>query len=70
MILSNRDLALMKVIKDVFSRTINLLYQFHVNKNIGPKCRQYVVNDTQKVIDTLWMKVVWTSDKVEYNQYL
>ncbi|KAI5399389.1 hypothetical protein KIW84_064662 [Lathyrus oleraceus] len=69
-ILTNRDLALMKAIEIVFPRSINLLCRFHINKNVGAKCKQHVVNDLQKTIDTLWMEVVWASDEVEYGQRL
>ncbi|KAI5435375.1 hypothetical protein KIW84_021980 [Lathyrus oleraceus] len=69
-ILTDRDLALMKVIEIVFPRSTNLLCRFHINKNVGAKCKQHVVNDLQKTIDTLWMEVVWASDEVEYGQRL
>ncbi|KAI5390399.1 hypothetical protein KIW84_075642 [Lathyrus oleraceus] len=69
-ILTDRDLALMKAIEIVFPRSINLLCRFHINKNVGAKCKQHVVNDLQKTIDTLWMEVVWASDEVEYGQRL
>ncbi|KAI5408301.1 hypothetical protein KIW84_054212 [Lathyrus oleraceus] len=69
-ILTDRDLALMKAIEIVFPRSINLLCRFHINKNICAKCKQHVVNDLQKTIDTLWMEVVWASDEVEYGQRL
>ncbi|KAI5387086.1 hypothetical protein KIW84_073298 [Lathyrus oleraceus] len=70
MILTDRDLALMKAIEVVFPNSINLLCRFHINKNVGAKCKQHVVNDLQKTIDTLWMEVVWASDEVEYGQRL
>ncbi|KAI5401505.1 hypothetical protein KIW84_066106 [Lathyrus oleraceus] len=69
-ILTDRDLALMKAIEVVFPSSINLLCRFHINKNVGAKCKQHVVNDLQKTIDTLWMEVVWASDEVEYGQRL
>ncbi|KAI5427431.1 hypothetical protein KIW84_032738 [Lathyrus oleraceus] len=69
-ILTDRDLALMKEIEIVFPRSINFLCRFHINKNVGAKCKQHMVNDMQKTIDTLWMKVVWASDEVEYGQQL
>ncbi|KAI5410840.1 hypothetical protein KIW84_056108 [Lathyrus oleraceus] len=69
-ILTDRDLALMKAIEVVFPNSINLLCRFHINKNVGAKCKQHVVNDLQKTIDTLWMEVVWASDEVEYGQRL
>ncbi|KAI5442679.1 hypothetical protein KIW84_011641 [Lathyrus oleraceus] len=60
----------MKAIEVVFPNSINLLCRFHINKNVGVKCKQHVVNDLQKTIDTLWMEVVWASDEVEYGQRL
>ncbi|KAI5419423.1 hypothetical protein KIW84_043556 [Lathyrus oleraceus] len=69
-ILTDRDLVLMKAIEIVFPRSINLLCRFHINKNVGAKCKQHVVNYLQKTIDTLWMEVVWASDEVEYGQRL
>ncbi|KAI5415612.1 hypothetical protein KIW84_040870 [Lathyrus oleraceus] len=69
-ILTDRDLALMKAIEIVFPRSINLLCRFHINKNVDAKCKQHVVNDLKKTIDTLWMEVVWASDEVEYGQRL
>ncbi|KAI5435977.1 hypothetical protein KIW84_022415 [Lathyrus oleraceus] len=44
-ILTDRDLALMKTIEIVFPRSINLLCRFHINKNVGAKHKQHVVND-------------------------
>ncbi|KAI5427030.1 hypothetical protein KIW84_032451 [Lathyrus oleraceus] len=44
-ILTDRDLALMKAIEIVFPRSINLLCRFHINKNVSAKCKQHVVND-------------------------
>ncbi|CAK8567576.1 unnamed protein product [Lathyrus sativus] len=44
-IVTDRDLTLMKSIKIVFPRLINLLRRFHINKNVGAKCKQHVVND-------------------------
>ncbi|XP_058751628.1 uncharacterized protein LOC131624886 [Vicia villosa] len=69
-ILTNRDFALMKTVKVVFPTMINLLCRFDINKNVGAKCKQYVVNDMQETIDSLWMDVVWASDDVEYSQRL
>ncbi|CAK8541821.1 unnamed protein product [Lathyrus sativus] len=69
-ILTNRDLGLMKAIGTVFPRSINLLCRFHINKNVGAKQKHYVASDMQKKIDELWTDVVWASDEVEYVQRL
>ena len=69
-ILTDRDLALMKAVEIVFPTTQNLLCRFHINKNVGMQCKQYVVKEMQETIDTLWEEVVWASDEVEYAQKL
>ncbi|CAK8536513.1 unnamed protein product [Lathyrus sativus] len=69
-ILTDRDLALMKAIEIVFPRSINMLCRYHINKNVGAKRKQYVASDMQKKIDELWTEVVWASDEVEYDQTL
>ncbi|XP_058752124.1 uncharacterized protein LOC131625261 [Vicia villosa] len=72
-ILTDRDLALMKAVEVVFPTTYNLLCRFHINKNVGMKCKEYVMKDMQETIGTLWKDVVWASNEVEYGvrlQYL
>ena len=69
-ILTDRDLALMKAVEIVFPTTQNLLCRFHINKNVGMRCKQYVVKEMRETIDTLWEEVVWASDEVEYAQKL
>jgi len=36
-ILTDRDLALMNTIEIVFPNSVNLLCQFHIDKNVGAK---------------------------------
>ncbi|XP_058749048.1 PKS-NRPS hybrid synthetase cheA-like [Vicia villosa] len=72
-ILTDRDLALMKAVEVVFPTMHNLLCRFHINKNVGMKCKEYVMKDMQETIGTLWKDVVWASNEVEYGvrlQYL
>ncbi|XP_058725644.1 PKS-NRPS hybrid synthetase cheA-like [Vicia villosa] len=72
-ILTDRDLALMKAVEAVFPTTHNLLCRFDINKNVGMKCKEYVMKDMQETIGTLWKDVVWASNEVEYGvrlQYL
>lgn len=45
MILTDRDISLMKAIETKIPRTINLLCRFRINKNVKAKCKEYVVND-------------------------
>jgi len=42
LIVSDRDLALMNVIKVVFPKACNLLCRFHINKNVKAKCKLLV----------------------------
>ncbi|XP_058784248.1 protein FAR-RED ELONGATED HYPOCOTYL 3-like [Vicia villosa] len=65
-ILTDRDLALMKEIEVMFPTMHNFLCLFHINKNVGMKCKEYVLKDMQETIDTLWKDVVCASSEVEY----
>lgn len=69
-ILTNRYLSLMKAIKTIFLRIINLLCRFHIDKNVKTKCKEYVVNDMRKPIEKLWYELVRDKDEVEYHQQL
>ncbi|XP_058727098.1 PKS-NRPS hybrid synthetase cheA-like [Vicia villosa] len=72
-ILTDRDLALMKAVEVVFPTTHNLLCRFHINQNVGMKYKEYVMKDMRETIGTLWKDVVWASNEVEYGvrlQYL
>lgn len=69
-IVTDRDLALMKAIEVVFPNTINLLCTFHINKNVGAKRKQHVVKDMQETIDNLWNDVCYATDEAEYEQNL
>ncbi|XP_058760194.1 uncharacterized protein LOC131633498 [Vicia villosa] len=44
-ILTDRDLALMKSVEVVFPTMHNLLCRFHINQNVGMKCKEYVMKD-------------------------
>ncbi|KAL5184907.1 hypothetical protein HKD37_17G048525 [Glycine soja] len=41
-IVTNRDLALMNAMKTIFPKCINLLYRFHIDKNVKAKCKSLV----------------------------
>lgn len=69
-ILTNRDLTLMKAIKTVFPRIFNILCRFHINKNVKAKYKKYVMNDMRESIDKLWYELVMANDEVEYHQQL
>jgi len=42
-VVSDRDLTLMNVIKLVFPEACNLLCRFHINKNVSIKCKMLVI---------------------------
>ena len=69
-ILTDRDLALMNAIENVFLNSVNLLCQFHIDKNVGAKCKKYISKDMQKVVIKLWKDLVQSPNEVEYQQRL
>ncbi|KAH1194436.1 Protein FAR-RED ELONGATED HYPOCOTYL 3 [Glycine max] len=64
-IVTNRDLTLMNVVKTVFPECINLLCNFHINKNVKAKCKSLIgqKNVWEYVIDAweVWLIVLWSS---------
>ena len=50
-IVTNRDLTLMNVVKTVFPKSTNLLCRFHIDKNMKAKCK--ILVDKKKCI-RLW----------------
>jgi len=52
-ILTDRDLALMNAIEIVFPNSVNLLCQFHIDKNVRAKCKKYISKDMQKEIQEI-----------------
>jgi MULE transposase domain/FAR1 DNA-binding domain len=71
-IVTDRELALMDSIKNVFPNSVNLLCIWHINKNI--KARYSKLNKTKEDIDTFmesWNKVIYNSkiDEFEHQLY-
>ncbi|XP_058760410.1 PKS-NRPS hybrid synthetase cheA-like [Vicia villosa] len=69
-ILTDRDLALMKAIETVFPKTTNLLCRFHINKNVKSKCKEHVVDDMRENVEKMWFELTRASDEMEYHQRL
>ncbi|XP_058762065.1 putative protein FAR1-RELATED SEQUENCE 10 [Vicia villosa] len=69
-ILTDRDLALMKAIETVFPKTTNLLCRFHINKNVKSKCKEHVVDDMRETVEKMWFELIKASDEMEYHQRL
>ncbi|XP_058734907.1 protein FAR1-RELATED SEQUENCE 5-like [Vicia villosa] len=69
-ILTDRDLALMKAIETIFPKTANLLCRFHMNKNVKSKCKEHVGDDMRETVEKMWFELIKASDEMEYHQRL
>ncbi|XP_073225719.1 protein FAR-RED ELONGATED HYPOCOTYL 3-like [Cicer arietinum] len=69
-IVTDRDLAMMNAISVVFPTSIHLLCRFHIEKNVGARCKQYVKNDRQEEVMDLWKKIVYSTSVEEYDHHL
>ncbi|XP_058742218.1 PKS-NRPS hybrid synthetase cheA-like [Vicia villosa] len=69
-ILTDRDLALMKAIETIFPKTANLLCRFHINKNVKSRCKEHVVDDMRETVEKMWFELIKASDEMEYHQRL
>jgi hypothetical protein len=70
-IVSDRELALMKAIKLVFPRTVNLLCVWHIEKNILSKCKPHFKEEedwTAFLND--WTTVINSTSVSEYHEML
>jgi hypothetical protein len=63
-ILTDRDLALMNIVEIVFPNSVNLICQFHIDINVGAKCKQYI---SKVEYQQQWKDIVWSPNEVEYN---
>ena len=79
-IITNTDSALMNAISVAFTQTVNLLYLWHINKNILTylkqkttlNAREYHDADdkiTSKISEAMkcWYGILYTSDEDDYN---
>ncbi|XP_073221556.1 uncharacterized protein [Cicer arietinum] len=69
-IVTDRDLAMMNAISVVFPTSIHLLCRFHIEKNVGARCKQYVKKDRQEEVMDLWKKIVYSTSVEEYDHHL
>ncbi|XP_073219718.1 uncharacterized protein [Cicer arietinum] len=58
--------ALMNAVGIVFPHAVNLLCRFHIEKNVGAKCKQYVLKDRQESILNMWKDIMYCSNEKEY----
>ncbi|RXY50090.1 hypothetical protein DD573_29750 [Klebsiella pneumoniae] len=70
-IFTDRDLALMNVVKTVFSDATNLLCRFHIDKNVKAKCKTLVSqkNAWDYVIEA-WGSLVDCPCESSFDEYL
>ena len=66
-IVTNRDIALLNVVNEVFPRSRHLLCQFHINKNVRAMCRKQLkdVKECDKVME-LWLDIVDAAIEEKY----
>lgn len=56
---TDRGLAMMNAIRVLFPTSINFSCCFHIEKNIGEKCKQYVKRNIQDEVMDLWKKILY-----------
>ncbi|XP_004505794.1 uncharacterized protein [Cicer arietinum] len=66
-IVTDRDLALMNAVENVFSKTVNLLCLFHICKNVKVKCKMNVFPKKKQVqIMEAWEALIYSYDETQY----
>ncbi|KAJ3705596.1 hypothetical protein LUZ61_009301 [Rhynchospora tenuis] len=66
-VITDRELALINAIQDVFPSTTNILCIWHINKNILAKCKMYFqTKEDWETFSSDWQKVVYSSTEGEY----
>ena len=66
---SDRDLALMNALNEVFPQSKHLLCQFHIDKNVQAKCKVLVhKKDCWDMIFNVWKFVVESPTEEDYNK--
>ncbi|XP_073222483.1 uncharacterized protein [Cicer arietinum] len=66
-IVTDRDLALMNVVENVFPKAVNLLCLFHICKNVKAKCKMTVFPKKKQVqIMEAWEALIYSYDEAQY----
>src|SRR5690242_82069 len=67
-IITDRELALMRAIEEVFAESRNLLCIWHIEKNILSNCRKHFANDSQWTsFLTAWSDVVKSKSQLQFS---
>ncbi|XP_073222075.1 uncharacterized protein [Cicer arietinum] len=66
-IVTDRDLALMNAVENVFPKAVNLLCLFHIYKNVKAKCKMTVFPKKKQVqIMEAWEALIYSYDEAQY----
>ncbi|XP_004509903.1 uncharacterized protein [Cicer arietinum] len=66
-IVTDRDLALMNAVENVFPKAVNLLCLFHICKNVKAKCKMTVFPKKKQVqIMEAWEALIYSYDETQY----
>ncbi|XP_027192409.2 uncharacterized protein [Cicer arietinum] len=66
-IVTDRDLALMNAVENVFPKAVNLLCLFHICKNVKAKCKMTVFSKKKQVqIMEAWEALIYSYDEAQY----
>ncbi|XP_012573076.1 uncharacterized protein [Cicer arietinum] len=66
-IVTDRDLALMNAVENVFPKAVNLLCLFHICKNVKAKCKMTVFPKKKQVqIMEAWEALIYSYDEAQY----
>ena len=65
--MTDRELALMNAIEDVFPSTTSLLCVWHINKNVFANCKtHFVIAEEFDIFMANWNNLVYSTTKAEY----
>ncbi|XP_004498020.2 PKS-NRPS hybrid synthetase cheA-like [Cicer arietinum] len=66
-IVTDRDLALINAVENVFPKVVNLLCLFHICKNVKTKCKMNVFSKKKQVqILEAWETLIYSYDEAQY----
>ena len=62
-IVTDRDLALLKAVKHVFPNSKHILCMFHINKNVKARAKAYLDNRYAEDVLDIWQRIVDSSSE-------
>jgi transposase-like protein len=71
MIVTNKELALMNAIKNIFPNASNLLCRWHISRNILANCKKFFeIKDRWEAFITSWNILIISPTEDDYKQLL